>query len=248
MIRYLLLTATFSLLLPGCQVFDRLRSGNKQATTLQQAADLQFAIARSLEQQGKPQQAVDAYRKVIDHDPGRSDALLRLAILHDQLGFPRDAAEFYHRALQADPGNPEIFADYGYSQYLHGNWFEAETNLRQALAIQPNHRRAFNNLALVLARTGRTEEALAAFRRGGCSMAEAHANVAFARVLEQDWDSAHRHYQLSCQADPASPLAKRTLKELEDLMARQQPGRARGSDSSSEEGVVPASWASPARP
>src|SRR5207253_9547824 len=112
--------------------------------------------------------------------PSRVDAVARLAVLCDQQGDFTESARLHRQALAAEPANADGYCDYGYSLYLQRHWPEAEAALRQAVAIAPDHRRALNNLGLVLARTGMQSEALAAFRKAGCTEADAHANLAFA--------------------------------------------------------------------
>ena len=64
----------------------------------------------------------------------------------------------------------------------------------------------------MLARTIRTNEAMAAFRRSGCSEADAHSNVAFALTLENSFKEAHEHFARARALDPASELAEDGLR------------------------------------
>ena len=129
-------------------------------------------------------------------DPNRADACARLAVLHDKQGKFPESAQWYERALALRPNDPDILADRGYSRYLQQQWQLAENDLRQALWLKPDHRRAHNNLGLVLARAGRVDDALASFRQAGCRESEARANLAYALTLRG---------RLSKASDPASP-------------------------------------------
>ncbi|HEY7425676.1 MAG TPA: tetratricopeptide repeat protein [Gemmataceae bacterium] len=185
-----------------------------------QAADVQVALAHTMELQGEKERALALYEEAVQKDPGRADAWLRLAVLHDQQGGFTESAAMYQKALKGQPGSPEIYCDMGYSLYLQQRWAEAEMNLRQALALRPNHARAHNNLGLVLARTGQTEEALNEFHLAGCSDADTHVNLAFALTLEHHWPEACQHYQQALQMDSSSAPAKKGLRELQRLIAR----------------------------
>lgn len=103
---------------------------------------------------------------------------------------------------------------------LQRRWAEAEMNLRQALALTPDHRRAHNNLGLVLAHAGRWDDALVAFGKGGCDPAEAHVNLAFVLTLEHCWPEARTHYEQALALQPASASAKKGLEQLQGLMAK----------------------------
>src|SRR6266404_4003004 len=105
------------------------------------------------------------YAEALQRDPNRADACVRMAILYDQHGKFDQSLPLYQKALAAKPGDPDIFCNWGYSMYLQDRLGEAEMNLRQALALQPDHRRAHNNLGMVLARLNRGEDALTEFRR-----------------------------------------------------------------------------------
>jgi Tfp pilus assembly protein PilF len=188
-----------------------------------QAADVQIALARSLEMHGDTARALAMYEEAVQQDPSRADAWLRLAILHDKQGQFAESALVYQKALKAQPGSAEIYCNMGYSLYLQHRWPEAEMNLRQALALQPAHARAHNNLGLVLARTGQSEEALTEFHKAGCGEADAHVNLAFALTLERHWAEARQHYQEALQTDPSSAAAKKGLQELEQIIARVDP-------------------------
>jgi Flp pilus assembly protein TadD len=188
--------------------------------TARQAADVQYAIGRSLEMRGEGEQAIAAYREALKRDPDRADAQARLAILYDQQGRFDESAALYRSALAAQPGNPDLYCDMGYSLSLQHRWAEAEMNLRQAIALAPNHRRAHNNLGLVLAHAGRPDDALAEFRKGGCDEADAHVNLAFVLTLERSWPEARAHYERALALRPSLAAAQKGLEEVTVLLAR----------------------------
>jgi Flp pilus assembly protein TadD len=185
-----------------------------------QVADVQVAVGRSLEKQGQAAQAIAAYNEALRLDAGRADAYLRLAVLRDQEGKFKEAQSLYEKALGAHPANPDIFCDMGYSLYLQRRFVEAEINLRQALTLAPEHTRARNNLGFVLACSDRWEEALAEFRRAGCSEVDARINLAFALTLEKNWAEARRWYEKALAVDASSSAARKGLQELDTVLAR----------------------------
>ena len=217
------------LCLAGCQHFDppSMPQSTVAASTLtppksktRQIADVQVALGRSLEQQGETAKAMASYKEALRLDPSRADAGLRLAILYDKEGKFKESLPLYQKALAAYPGNPDLFCDMGYSLYLQRRFGEAEFNLRQALVLAPEHVRAHNNLGLVLAHSGQPEEAVAEFRRAGCTEADVQINLAFALTLENNWAEAGRRYEMALAIDSSSVAARKGLQELDAVVAK----------------------------
>jgi Tfp pilus assembly protein PilF len=178
------------------------------------ARDLKLALAQMLEQQGAAAEAVEAYENVLRSEPNHTAVAHRLAVLLDKTGQSRRAEPYYQACLRAAPNDPDLLSDFAYHCYLERRWAEAESHLQRALAVAPRHARARNNLGLVLARTERPREAFDQFNGGGCSPADAHANVAFALAAEARFDDAERVYQIALQTDPNHPRAREGLAAL----------------------------------
>jgi tetratricopeptide (TPR) repeat protein len=184
-----------------------------------QEADVQIAFGRVAESQGNIDGAEAAYRAALRRDKSRADAYLHLANTLTLKGEYRQARDQYQKAIQASPGNADIFCDMGYSDYLQHKWDDAQRNLKQAIAIQPDHRRAHNNLAVVLAHLGKTQESLAEFRKAGNSVAGSHANLAFSLSLEKNWTAAREEFRLATAAKPESETIRSRLREVDVLIA-----------------------------
>lgn len=193
-------------------------SAEKPATLNdRQTADVQIALARGVEKQGNPAQAIAAYEEAVKHDPHRGDALLRLAVLHDREGKFKESASYYEKALKESKGAADVHCNYGYSLYLQRRWAEAENHLRESIAKNNDNPQAHNNLALVLARTERGNEALGEFQRGGNSEAEAHANLGYVLTLDGHWEEARQEYGRALAVNPSLELARTGLKKLDTL-------------------------------
>ena len=193
--------------------------------TPDQSADVKVALAQSLEQQGELTPAIDLYQQVLKQAPKRVDAMTRLAVLHDQRGEFNASAPLYQKALKSHPNDPDLLCNRGYSLYLQGRFPEAESSLRQAIARNPDHARAHNNLGLLLGRTGHPSESIQEFAKAGCGSADAHLNLAFALTLERRWNDARAQYQLALASDPKSERAKNGLRNLE-ILAQKEPGKS----------------------
>jgi Tfp pilus assembly protein PilF len=178
--------------------------------TPQQKAEVQMAMARTMESQGQTEQAIAVYQGILAKSK-RADAYHRLALLHDKKGDPLAAEKYYQEALKHDAKNAEIHCDYGYSRYVRRDFPAAEKSLRKAIALKPTFSRAHNNLGLLLARTGRDDEALKEFAKSGCSEAVARCNLAFALATERRWQEAESQFQQALTVDPSSKAAQEGL-------------------------------------
>jgi Tfp pilus assembly protein PilF len=225
-----ILMALLVLCLAGCQQWSSmLRPSSKVAlarksasdtsdsseVTKEQKADVQIAMAHSLERQGQVEQAIKAYQDALVQDKNRTDVYHRLAVIYDKKGDRENAQKYYAKALQKRPKDAELLADFGYSCYLHRRWDDAERSLRHAIELDPQLTRAHNNLGLLLAHNGHPKEALPEFAKAGCSEAEAHANLGFALSLNDDWKQARREFELAWKLDPQSRSARRGMEILQ---------------------------------
>jgi Flp pilus assembly protein TadD len=198
---------------------------NSPKLTAVQKADVQIAYGRTLEKRGSSDQAQAVYLEALKNDPSRADACARLAVIHDQQGKFDEARLWHQKALAGQPNNPDFHCDHGYSLYLQGQFSQAEETLRQCLMLAPDHARAHNNLGLLLARTGRRDEALAEFRRAGCNEADALTNLAYALTLERQLPEARGCYERAAVIDPApSAPARKGVAEVDALMASARLG------------------------
>jgi Tfp pilus assembly protein PilF len=213
----------------GCQ-FPGVRSVQRESRedhdrplSKRQVADVQLTLARSLEQRGEMEQALEAYEKAVEKDPRRATGYWRMAILLDQLGKFEESAAMFQEALKRDSKNPDLLCDYGYSLYLQRRWAESEERLRQAIALKPSHKRAHNHLGLILAQAEQSEAALAEFRKAGCDVAEARSNLALVMTLNHRWEEAREQYERALDANPDSATAQTGLENLEAVLAKAEP-------------------------
>lgn len=194
--------------------------------TQPQIADMQFALGRTLEQRGETDQAMQAYTEALKHDAKRIDAHIRKAIVLTQQGKFTEAIASYQCAYDMNPENPDLFCNLGYTLYLQERWQESEKALKRCLGMKPDHHRAHNNLGLVMARTGRADEAVAEFRQAGVSEADARINLAHAHTLNKDLPAAKRCYEEALALQPASEPAKSGLANVTAVAARMTNNQA----------------------
>ena len=187
-----------------------------------QVANVQMVLAQTLERQGQLEQAQLAYTRLASRENAPVEAFHRLARIHDKMGRGAEASPLYERYLAERPEDSHAHGDYGYSLYLRREWKASEHHLRQALTLQPNNTRARNNLGLLLARTGRADEALHQFKLAGNTPAQGRANLGFCLAGEGQWDAAEQQFDLALLADPQCDVAHNGRSQL--IAARSRAG------------------------
>jgi tetratricopeptide (TPR) repeat protein len=116
--------------------------------------------------QGLYDKAIDTFRQVLADHPGDAKTHLSLGSAYLAKGLYEQALPHYHRAVAHDPSlAAAMHNDLGVYFILQGNLGRAEEELRAALESDPGYALAGLNLAHVYRNTGRTESALAEYRR-----------------------------------------------------------------------------------
>ncbi len=134
----------------------------------------------------------------------------------------QEAESHFRKALQLGRPTPDLLNDMGYAYYLQGELRKAEYMHREALALDPSHAGANNNLGLVLGEQGRFQESLAAFKRT-VTDAEAYANLAYVHAQLGDLDEAVAHYSHALTLDKElSRAAKAMVQVAETQQIRRQ--------------------------
>lgn len=188
-----------------------------------QTADVRLALGRTAEQQQNWRAASTIYRQLLEENPRHPEATHRLAILYDRQGDYEQSSQWFQRALKLKPGDPDLFCDIGYSHYSQGRYREAESHLKQAVAVAPDHARSHNHLGLVLAQKGDREGAFDAFRRANCSPAQAHANLAVVLAINNHTQDARRHLLAAQHLKSGDRGIQKRLDGLEMLIASREP-------------------------
>jgi Tfp pilus assembly protein PilF len=122
-----------------------------------------LATADQLTAQGHAREAALLLEKAQKLDPQAAEYAKRLAGLYDLQGDSVRATAEFRRALAASPGDAQLLNDFGCLLDRQGNHAEAEGHLRRAVEIEPQNQRAITNLAICAFRQGRHQEAFDLF-------------------------------------------------------------------------------------
>ena len=114
-----------------------------------------FQKGLELEETGAPvEQAVEAYRKVLELNPSAAGALVNLGTIFYRQRKLGEAEKYYEQAIAADPNYPLAQFNLGNLYDEQGRTRPALERYRRALELNPNYADAHYNLALLCERTG----------------------------------------------------------------------------------------------
>ncbi|WP_116653190.1 tetratricopeptide repeat protein [Pelagibacterium sediminicola] len=122
-------------------------------------ADVSLAYARALASEGRFTQALNVVDQAINPVAPDWDALSVRGAVLDQMGEHALARQAYSQALLLAPHQPGLHANLGLSYAMTNELPQAESHLRQAVALPGASTRVRQNLALVVGLQGRFDEA-----------------------------------------------------------------------------------------
>jgi|SRR5579863_972552 len=118
-------------------------------------AEAYFQQGLTLEETGAPvEQAIEAYRKAVELNPGAAGALVNLGTIYYRQRKYRDAEQHYQRAIDVDSNYPLAHYNLGNLFDEQGDHANAERHYMTALRLNPHYADAHFNLALLAERRG----------------------------------------------------------------------------------------------
>ncbi|MDX6751880.1 tetratricopeptide repeat protein [Geminicoccaceae bacterium 1502E] len=158
-----------------------------------------LGLGEALLQMGRPEDAVEAFRRLLRDDPGDAEAARGYARAMIGLDRPDAAAAQLEETVTRHPQDHRLTTTLGVALDLLGRHGEAETRYRAALAVVPGDSAATTNLGLSLALAGRYQEAIRLLEpvaKGPGSTLRARQNLAAAYALAGDTEAARRLLRL----------------------------------------------------
>ncbi|MDX1981809.1 MAG: tetratricopeptide repeat protein [Bryobacteraceae bacterium] len=145
-----------------------------------------FHLALALSLQNKDGEATEAYRKVLEDQPGLYEAELNLGILLlRQKAAPEEAARLLESASGKKPKEYRPAFYLGEAQSAAGEWLKAESAYRAALEAQPKSAEAAVGLARVLVKQNRLADAEPLYRLAAGDAEFKRALLELAGLFEQ---------------------------------------------------------------
>ncbi len=171
-------------------------------------------LGLALVELGRLDEAARHFQTSVEREP-KAEIYSDLGFTMARLGRTEDALADYRKALELDPKCPSAHVNLAVSFVQAGRLADAESHYRQALAGKPTAE-THNGLGYVLARQGRTDDAIAEFRSAielDPKFAPAYNNLAEALVGQGKLDEAADAYRRSLAVKP-SPAVEKALAAL----------------------------------
>jgi len=171
-------------------------------------------LAKSLRDMNEPAEASRVVAAFVSKHPKESWQLLSLqGILEDEQGRFQQGEASYRAALALEPSETSLHNNLGYNQLLQGHAESAAAEFQRAIAIDPHSVVAHNNLgtALMFAKSGKSEQAFAEWRKSG-DPAAAHSNLAAVFLEQGHYPEARQEIASALQFKPDYPAALKNLR------------------------------------
>ena len=175
---------------------------------------LTLLLAKSLRDMHEPAEASRVVAAFLARNPKESWELLSLqGILEDEQGRFRQGEASYRAALAIDSSQTSLHNNLGYNLLLQGHAEAAADEFRKAIGIDPHSVVAHNNLgtALMFAKSGKSEQAFAEWRKSG-DPAAAHNNLAAVFLEQGHYPEARQEIASALQFHPDYPAALKNLR------------------------------------
>lgn len=160
------------------------------------------------------QEAIKAYRDLIEIEPQNAQAHYGLGLALKDLGENGHAVEALQQAMRLVPDNPLPLVALG-GVYLNDREFEqAEESLRAALKLQPNFAPTMVAQADLLLAKGDEEKAVARYHdalKADPNAASAYVKIGIVHQRRQQWNEAEQAYGEALKRDPNLAIAQNNL-------------------------------------
>ena len=158
-------------------------------------------------------------RRALEFEPDNPEAIAKMARLHRAAGRNEEALALFERYHRMVPGDFQVLAQIATSLSALGRFQEAEGYFEQALRGVDDAVTHFN-VGLLMARTGRPDQAAAAYGRAldrDPMFSDARANLATVFARQGRLDLAVRELERILAYDPENVLARNNLEAVRTM-------------------------------
>ena len=180
------------------------RSGHV-AADLPSSARAYFNYGASLQEEGRLDEAQNAYENVLRLDPNYVKAHINMALVFLSKSKLDASRKSYERALELEPQNGEVHAGYAYLLERLGQPDEARVEYEKAIVLTPKSARLFYTYGAFLDKRGDLDGAIAQYRRAlevNPNLADAHSELGTALLTKGDSQEAEVHYLAATRLNP----------------------------------------------
>jgi len=168
-------------------------------------AEVHYELAEIYHYQGKLEEAIAVYRRVIQLLPDLVIAYHNLGEALTKLGQLDEAITSYRRAIELNPDFSWSHNNLGDALKALEKWEDAIDCYRRAIELNPDFSGSYRNLGDVLSQQQQWEEALAAYRRAielNSNSFGSYYNLGVALEQHQQWEEAANAYRCAVQTNP----------------------------------------------
>jgi tetratricopeptide (TPR) repeat protein len=180
-----------------------------------------YNLARSLEKNGKTEEAVRQYKRELQAWPQDTGALINLGCILAANNQPETARDLFQRALEIKPDSPEAHTDLGIVLAKQEDLEAAITHYHLALQINPDYLEAHINLGLAAARqenvAGAIEHLQTALKINPNS-ASAHYNLGIILASQGRTGEALPHFQKAWKTNPDNEIGQKSLSRMNQII------------------------------
>jgi protein O-GlcNAc transferase len=162
----------------------------------------------ALQQRGRLDEALDAYRHAIKLRPADLEAHYNLGVALQQQGRLDEASAAYQHVIRLNPNSPQVYLNLGSVQQELGQTEAAMITFEHAIRLDPGYAEAHYNRGLLLQRQGRLEDAIGAYRQAidvKQDYVEAINNLGIVRQEQGRLNEAIAAFQQVLKLRPAFP-------------------------------------------
>lgn len=158
------------------------------------------------------------YRKALACDDNDACGLMNLGVIYSSRNEYDSALKAFKKAIEVDNTLPELH--YNYALFLskyRGNEILAERHYWECLRLDPAHRKALNNMGVMMMRKSNFKEAATYFGRAHAlepANADIIVNLAAANLAQGKHEEGEKLLRKALAIDPKLPSAKRLEKML----------------------------------
>ena len=155
--------------------------------------------------------AVERYARILQQEPENATALHFAGLSQYQAGQPSAALELMWRSLKLTDAEPEFFSNVSAAAWSAGRYDEGRWAAEQALALNPEHVGALNNLGFNLRSMNDIDGSIAAFNQALTLAPDfdyARWNRTFSLLAKGDYAQGFADYELRLKFPQTQPPGK----------------------------------------
>ncbi|WP_228723439.1 tetratricopeptide repeat protein [Desulfosediminicola flagellatus] len=172
--------------------------------------EILYREGKTLSKNGKWQDAIDCFRRIITVFPDDVDSLRELAEMYCSQNDLENSAYYYTNILKIEPDNVQAHVAFSRVRFQQNNLEESAQHLRIALTLQPKSALEHSNLGYILYLQGQMGDA-----ESSCNMAirlqpdfvDAYCNLGIILIALGRGEEAGRTLRIASELNPKAVLA-----------------------------------------